>query len=90
MKAYKAHPIRYYVFHEGRCTWSAEPYHDYPKFQAGYHLDDCRPVLNDIIFNKEQKETWAAAAAESRADDVGPSSGSIADKKSNGGGCVCS
>ena len=90
MKAYGAHPMRYFVFHEGRCTWSAEPYKDYPKFHAGYQLDDCRPVLNDIIFNKEQKEAWAAAATEPQVDAVGQSSGNVAKQEGNGGRCVCS
>ena len=63
MLSYRAHPMRYFVFHEGRCVWAARPIHDYPKFEAGYQLDECRPVLNDIIFNKEQHAAWAAAAA---------------------------
>ena len=63
MKRYRAHPMRFFVFHDGACVWAAQPIPDYPKFQAGYLLDDCRPVLNDIIFNTEQQAAWAVAAA---------------------------
>lgn len=46
MNAFRAHPMRYYVFHRGVNVWMATPYGDYPKFEAGYKPEDIRPVLD--------------------------------------------
>lgn len=46
MNAFRAHPLRYYVFHRKTNVWTATPYGDYPKFEAGYKLEDIRPVLD--------------------------------------------
>jgi len=46
MQAFSAHPLRFFVFHRGATVWTAHPCEDYPKFEAGYRLDDIRPVLD--------------------------------------------
>lgn len=46
MHAFGAHPMRYFVFHRGATVWTAMPNGDYPKFEAGYRLEDIPPVLD--------------------------------------------
>lgn len=48
LTAFKAHPLRYFVFHQARCVTAAQPYHDYPRFQAGFDLRVVRRALDRL------------------------------------------
>jgi len=41
----KAHPQRYYLFAKGQLLWAADPFEDYPRFDAGFDLKDLSHVI---------------------------------------------